>query len=130
MRNTATKSFHRNERTASWLHRTLCGILQNQSRDPRLAQVQIVAVELNRDFSHARVFISPPSDGGKEAVSELLDVCNSAAGFLRSRLAGYRQLRTTPHLQFRCDPGAASGARVEQLLSSLNAPAAGAGEEG
>ncbi len=120
MSNAATKNFHRNERAAAWLHRTLCGILQNQSRDPRLAGVRVTAVELNRDSSHARVFISPP-EGGAAAASELLAACNSASGFLRSRLAGYRQLRSTPRLQFRFDSGIADGARMEELLRSLHA---------
>ncbi len=107
---------HRRARVASELREALADLLQREVRDPRLAFVTIVDVELAPDFSLARAYWRCAGSAGD--AERALD---HARPYLRRLLAERISLRRVPELAFRRDDSLERGARVEAILSELEA---------
>ena len=117
------RDFSRASRLADQIQRDLSEVIRTELKDPRVGMVTITAVEVSRDLSHARVFVT--SLAGVQAMEESLRALQHAAGFLRSRLAHSLSLRTVPELQFAYDESIERGARLSRLIDEANQPAAG-----
>lgn len=96
------------------IKRDLSEIIQKQMRDPRLALISVTDVDVARDFSVAKVFISVV--GTPEEKAAALKALQGAAGFLRGHLGKLLELRNVPALAFRYDTGIERGARMYELL--------------
>ena len=111
----------RTERLGEQVRGELARLLRDEVSDPRIGLVTLTRVEIAPDLSTASVFWSPLSaaqDGGG-AVETAGEGLESAAGFLRRRLAQLLSLRRTPELHFRHDPSMAKGAEMLTLLREL-----------
>ena len=88
-------------------------------KDPRVQQsmVSVTKVEATGDLRYAKVYISVLD---KDKARETLKGLKSAGGFLRREIAGRLQLRYTPELVFVEDDSIAYGARMFDLLKSLD----------
>ena len=88
-------------------------------KDPRVQQsmVSVTKVEATGDLRYAKVYISVLD---KDKAREVLKGLKSAGGFLRREIAGRLQLRYTPELVFVEDDSIAYGARMFDLLKSLD----------
>jgi ribosome-binding factor A len=104
----------RQARVAEMIKRDLSEILQREMRDPRLALVSVTNVEVSRDFTFAKVFVSVLGDAQEKA--EAVKALQGASGFLRGQLGRMLELRTVPQLAFRYDTGIERGARMFELL--------------
>jgi ribosome-binding factor A len=96
------------------IKRELAEILQKEMRDPRLSLVSVTDVDVARDFTVAKVFISVIGEPQEKA--DALKALQGAAGFLRGQLGRVLDLRTVPALMFRYDTGIERGARMFELL--------------
>lgn len=96
------------------IKRDLSEILQKEMRDERVALVTINSVEVTRDFTVAKVFISSMGDEKDKALA--VKALQGAAGFLRGLLGAMLDLKTVPILQFRYDTGVEKGVRMFELL--------------
>ena len=105
---------HRPERIANELAQRLATILGERVSDPRLRRVTIVEVRAAADASFARVFYRTLDDR-----EELAQVLERAKPFIRRCLAEGLRLRRVPELDFRYDPAADQGARVDAILKEL-----------
>jgi ribosome-binding factor A len=100
----------------------LARLLLEEVTDPRIGLLTLTRVDVAPDFSNARVHWSALAEGVSkdapppEVTQEGLD---SAAGFLRSRLAGVLALRRIPELRFLHDPSLRDGAQTLALLREL-----------
>ena len=52
------REFTRKGRVSDALQRELSKLIRDEVRDPRLAMVNITAVEVNRDLANAKVFVT------------------------------------------------------------------------
>ena len=109
----------RQARVAEMIRRDLAEILQKEMRDPRLALVSITAVEITRDFTVAKVYISSLGDATEKAAA--LKALQGASGFLRGKLGAMLELRTVPELAFRYDTGIERGIHIFELLKQEEA---------
>jgi ribosome-binding factor A len=108
----------RPERVAELVKREVADILESDLRDPRLAgMVSVTDVEVTSDLSFARVFVSLLETGA--ARDRALQALESAAGFVRRRLAPRLGLREVPEIRFLLDTSIERGARVEELLRRI-----------
>ena len=108
------REFSRNQRLGNQVLRTLKEMLRFETKDPRLEQVSLTAVDLSRDLSVARVFYSMLDPNADPApVQEGLE---RAGGFLRSRLGRELKIRHVPELRFAHDDSAAEGQRISDLI--------------
>ena len=94
--------------------RTLSELLRFETKDPRLQDVSLTAVDLSRDLSVAKVYFSllKPEDSPEAALEGL----NKAAGFLRGRLGREIKVRHVPELRFIHDDSVEHGMKISELI--------------
>lgn len=100
------------------IQRELAGLIRNV-KDPRVQQgmLSITGVETTGDLRYAKVYISILGDVDEK---ELKKGLKSAAPWLRRELGGILSLRYTPELIFQRDESIAKGARISELLGSID----------
>lgn len=92
-------------------------MLLRDLKDPRLGFITITGAEISRDLRNAKVFISvlgtqEEQDGGLAALRR-------ASGKIRGEFARRAHLRVAPEIDFRFDDGISRGARIFELLHSI-----------
>lgn len=110
------REFKRSDRVADALQRELADLLRTELDDPRVGMTNITGVEVSRDLSTAKVFVT--FIGIEDAVSRdvALAALNGAAGFLRGRLGDLIRMRTVPKLRFIFDVSGDRGQRLAALI--------------
>ncbi len=109
------KEFTRSDRIADAVQRSLAQLIPAEIRDPRLGMVNINSVEVARDLTLAKVYVTFVGEDNPKACQESVAILNRAASFLRTLLGRELTIRTTPRLQFYFDESAVRG----QVLSNL-----------
>jgi len=113
----------RTERIGEQLRAEIAQLLRDEVTDPRVGMVTLTRVDVSPDLAQALVFWSPldpraATDPGRVATTaEGLD---SAATFLRTRIAKRLSIRRSPALAFRHDPSLEQGAGTLALLRELD----------
>ena len=108
------RDFNRSERVAGQLRRDLAKLIQQEIKDPEVGFVSLSDVEVTRDLSHAKIFITV-FEPEKAATS--IKALKRAAVFLRKRLAQELRLRHVPELHFIHDDSVEQGSHIDQLLA-------------
>ena len=106
-------------RVSQLIRRMVTQLLAEESHDPRLVDVTVTDVVVNRDTTRAEVYYSVYGD--TVDLAEIQDVLNGAAGWLQSRMAPALHLRNIPHLVFTYDPSLAYGDKIDALLQQIHA---------
>lgn len=109
----------RADRVAGLLRRELAEILQRELEHDLPSLISVTDVEVARDLSHARVFVSVLEI---ERAGEVMSMLNEATPQIRHVLAGRVRLRIVPTLKFLHDTSTESGQRIEQLLAAARKP--------
>jgi len=109
-----SRDFSRAARIADQIQRDLSDLIRLEVKDPRVDLVTISAVDVSRDLSHAKVYVTSMAPG--HSPEQTTAALQHAAGFLRSQLARSLKLRTVPHLEFAYDPSVERGIRLSQLI--------------
>lgn len=113
------KDSSRPRRVGEQLRRELAVLLREEVQDPRVATATLCGVEVSRDLTHAKVYVSALN--GPEEIGEVLAGLEHAAGFLRRELGRRLRLRVTPQLHFLHDTSMEQGARITELLAQAKA---------
>ena len=100
------------------IRRMVAQLLMEESNDPRLTEVTITGVSVNRDTTRAEVYYS--IIGTQDEIMEVQAALDGAAGWLRSKMAPGLRLRNLPQLVFVYDPSMAHGARIDEILQQLH----------
>lgn len=111
------REFGRAQRIADFLKRELALLIQNELRDPRIGMVSVNDVQVSRDLSYAKIFVTFLGVDGEEQASEPLAVLNRAAGFLRSQIAVDSNMRIIPKLRFHFDSSIERGRHLSSLIA-------------
>ena len=101
-------------RIADQIQRELADLIQHEIKDPRVGSITITAVEVTRDYSHAKVFYT--TLGSEEEKFLVENGLQHAKGFLRSNLSHRIKLRVTPQLLFIYDESIERGMRLSRLI--------------
>ena len=105
---------NRPRRVAGLLQKELAILIQQELADPRVKDITLTAVEMSRDLSNARVFIT--SMKGAESAQQAVTALNRASSFLRKQLRGRLDLRGVPNLKFVYDESVERGASLSALI--------------
>lgn len=108
------REFQRSERVAGQLRRDLARLIQQELKDPAVGFVSLSDVEVTRDLSHAKVFITVFEP---EKAKESLQALGRAASFLRRRLGQELRLRHVPELHFVHDDSVEKGSHIDDLIA-------------
>lgn len=90
-------------------------------KDPRVQKtmVSVTRVDTTSDLRYAKVFVSVYD---KEQAKEVFKGLKSSGGYLRRELAARLSLRYTPELVWAEDHSITYGARILDILSTLDIP--------
>lgn len=110
------QEYSRTQRVGDYLKRELALLIQQEVRDPRVGMVNINEVEVSRDLSHAKVFVTFVGERIDQDCAQSLQALNKASGFLRSRIASTNHMRTTPRVFFVLDTSVQRGAHLTSLI--------------
>ena len=110
------KAFPRTRRIGEQIRRELAELIRDELRDPRLALISMTSVDVSRDLSHARIYVTLLGDPTERAerVAEL----NQAAPLLRRELGRRMHIRTVPKLEFRYDEVVERAAHLSALIDT------------
>lgn len=104
----------RASRLGEQIQRDLAQLIRLEVKDPRVGLVTVTDVEVSRDLSHAKVFVTALA--GEKAALASIEALTRAAGFLRKRLGQVLKTRTVPELRFVYDESVERGARLSKLI--------------
>ncbi|HVO39020.1 MAG TPA: 30S ribosome-binding factor RbfA [Spirochaetia bacterium] len=106
-------------RIESLLREEICSmIFTGEIKDPRVERLTTVTeVNVSRDLSHAKVWVSRFGDRAEVAAS--VEALNHAAGFIQGVLSKRISLRTFPRLTFLLDDAMENGFRVARKLREV-----------
>ena len=105
------------QRIADRIRLEFSEMLIREISDPRLQQIYVTDVKVDRELAYADVYVS-----AVEGVSRSKDVLaglESASGFIRRALASRVELRTFPRLRFHWDMTPENADHVEKVLAEL-----------
>jgi ribosome-binding factor A len=112
----------RRERTAEEIKLILSELLLREVSDPRLQDITVTRVDIDRELQYADVYINALGDDTRE--DDVMHALGKAGGFLRRELGQRMHVRVVPELRFRWDPTLAYAEEVDRILGELNIPAA------
>jgi len=105
------------QRIADRIRQELSEMLIHEVSDPRLKQIYVTDIKVDRELAYADVYVS-----AVEGVSRSADVLaglESASGFLRRNLASRVELRAFPRLRFHWDVTPENADHIERVLAEL-----------
>lgn len=110
----------RQERTAEQIHMILSDLLNREVSDPRLQDLTVTRVAVDRELQYADVYLNALGDESRQL--EVMKALDKAGGFLRYELAQRMSVRSVPELRFHWDPTLAYADEVDQILKELDIP--------
>jgi ribosome-binding factor A len=105
------------QRIADRIHQELSEMLIREINDPRLKQIFITDVRVDRELAYADIYVSAVE--GVSRSTEILNGLESASGFIRRTLAGRVELRTFPRMRFHWDPTPEHADHIENVLEAI-----------
>ena len=116
------QEYSRTQRVADQIQRELAALIQREVKDPRVGMATVSAVEVSRDLSHAKVFVTVLNGGeDQQEITESVKALNNASGFLRSQLGRRMKLRIVPTLRFHFDDSLSRGNYLSNLIDQARA---------
>ena len=107
------------QRIADRVRQELSQMLIREINDPRLKNIFITDVKIDKELAFADVYVSAIE--GSERAPEILEGLESASGFLRRTLSSRVEVRAFPRLRFHWDPTPENADQVEKVLAELRA---------
>ena len=105
------------QRISDRIRQDLSELLIREISDPRLHQIFITDVKVDRELAFADIYVSAVEGSVRSA--EILEGLEHANGFLRHALAARIELRTFPRLRFHWDPTPEHADYIEHLLAEI-----------
>ena len=105
------------QRIADRIREEISEMLIKDISDPRLQQIFITAVKVDRELAFADIYVSAVEGALRSA--EILAGLAHASGFLRHELSARIELRAFPRLRFHWDPTPENADHIERLLADL-----------
>lgn len=109
------KPFARTDRVSAQIRRDLGKLVHAAVRTDHLPMMSVSDVDVSRDLSHAKVFITVLQS---TQATQALQAINQRARDLRAQLGRTISFRHVPELHFYYDDSMERGERIDQLLSS------------
>lgn len=107
----------RQKRVAEQIRIVLSELLLFEASDPRLSDIQVMDVEIDRELRYASVYVY--ALGGADSKDEIMAGLQSAASFLRRELGARISTQHTPELRFVWDETPDRAAHIDSILDSL-----------
>ena len=110
----------RAEKIAEELKKEIALIINRETKDPRLQNLNINAVKVSDDIGIATVYYSIIGQSISKAESSLDNsILKKFSGMVRTRLAKTMKIRRVPIINFRFDESIEYSENIERLLQDL-----------
>jgi len=105
------------QRIADRIRLEISEMLIREISDPRLKQIFITDVKIDKELAYADVYVSAIE--GLSRSKDVLAGLESASGFIKRTLASRIELRAFPRLRFHWDMTPENADHIEQVLAKL-----------
>ena len=92
-------------------------ILQFEVKDPDINFVTITRVDVTRDYSYAKIYVSFID---KDNVEKQMKALDNAKGFIRTELAARLKMYKVPALIFVYDDSYEKSQKIEKILADIH----------
>ncbi len=117
----------RPDKIAASIREIVSDLMLRRLKDPRIGFASIVNVEVNRDLSIAKVYVSVL--GSDEEKARTMEGLKSAQGLVRSEVSKALGIRHAPEIHFILDKGIEHSLRVSKLISEIKTSESGPEQE-
>lgn len=107
----------RQQRVAEEIQRRASQFIREELKDPRLGFLTITGVDVNSDLTNAVIYVSVMGD--EQEQQQTMVALGRAKGLIKRDIGDWLRIRTTPDISFRLDRSIERGARILQLMKSL-----------
>lgn len=112
------KNSIKNTRINGEVQKILAEVIRGEIKDPRIPEfTSVVSVEVAPDLKNCKAYISVLGDEMDEL--NAIEGLNSAAGFIKNRLAKELNLRNTPDIHFHIDRSIAYGVDMSRKIDEV-----------
>ncbi|WP_163930279.1 30S ribosome-binding factor RbfA [Paraferrimonas sp. SM1919] len=111
------KEFSRTQRVGQQMQKELALIIQREIKDPRLGMVTVNSVEVSRDLSYAKVYVTF-FDENPERIEEQVSALKKASGYVRKLIASRIKMRVVPELRFVYDQSLINGIHMANMVTN------------
>jgi len=108
---------YRKDKLEEMIRRLISELIIRELKDPRIGFTTITKVELNKDYSDAKVGVSVL--GTPREIRKTLEGLRSASGFIQHYIGKNMRLRHVPKIHFTLDSSIAEGVRMVGLIDNL-----------
>lgn len=113
----------RQARVAALVQEVVSELILRRIKDPRIGFVSVVKVDVPRDMSIAKVFVSVL--GTDEEKQKSMEGLASAKGLVRSEVAKVLGMRHAPEIEFLLDEGIEHSVHISKVLNEIKAGSEG-----
>jgi len=107
------------QRIADRIRLEISEMLIREISDPRLKQIFITDVKIDKELAYADVYVSAIE--GLSRSKDVLAGLESASGFIKRTLASRIELRAFPRMRFHWDMTPENADHIEKILAELRA---------
>lgn len=105
------------EKIQELMKQEISQIILQELKDPRIGFVTVTQVEITRDLSSAKVYVSIM--GSDEQIEKCWKGLTSSLGFIRREVGHRIRLRVTPELAFVLDKSLDYSDHIQKLLLDI-----------
>ncbi len=105
------------QRIADRVKQELAEMLIRELSDPRLKQIFVTDVKIDRELAFADIYVSAVEGASRSA--DILAGLESASGFIRRILASRVEVRAFPRLRFHWDPTPEHADQIEKIMAEI-----------
>jgi ribosome-binding factor A len=108
---------YRKDRLEELIKRIVSDIFLKEVKDPRIGFLTFTGVELNKDYSEARIGVS--FLGSSTDVRKGMEGIRSSSGYVQKLLGKELKIRNTPRVYFFLDKSVQEGVEMVSRLENL-----------
>jgi len=108
---------YRKDRLEELIKRIVSDIIFKEVKDPRIGFVTVTGVELNKDYSEARIGVSIL--GNSTEVRKSMEGIRSSSGFVQRLLGKELKIRNLPSVYFYLDKSVEEGVDMVNKINNL-----------
>lgn len=112
------RDFSRTDRVSQQIQKEVAVIIQRDIKDPRVGMATVSSVEVSRDLSFAKVFVTL-YNSDEQKCQQAVNILNEACGFIRSLLGKRIRARVMPQLKFVLDNSLMDGMRISNFVDEV-----------
>lgn len=108
---------YRKDRLEELIKRIVSEIIFRELKDPRIGFITITGVELNKDYSEAKIGVSIL--GSSTDVRKSMEGIRSSSGYVQKLLGKELKIRNLPRVYFYLDKSVEEGVDMVNMINNL-----------